>query len=277
MSGTGLTLPARITGSATVQAAGSTAGPSLSPLLSSIEDGSMTAGGLLAGISVVVTADPNYIVLGLGIAAIGKAAPSVLESALQSKWWGLSDQKRTGLVGGDGHVDGWGTAADSWLLALGILAVVTFGVTREIRPFLFLIGAAFVGKALLDMVDDIGYAIDPARADDGANTSSRGSEDMLLFWFGFAAMVLVVAGPSAGLAASPALGLAALGKALPSLASSSKSSSSPSGAKPSSGSPDAGSAAKLTLTFSGVLTEADASPGSHAPTPPPDPRGGPRA
>jgi len=182
----------------------------LKDYLHTFEDGALTAGGLLATIagSLGTSSNPNtaFVVLGLGFASIAKATPSL-----------IADRLWTSATNPDRHPD-LSALADAWLLFFGVASLVYYSLlppTHSLTWFLGLVGVGFIGKAVIDIGHDFASAY-PTRGG-VAIPSSGPTEDLLFLVFGLASLLLAIPGWGTALATSPALGLAALGKALPSL------------------------------------------------------------
>lgn len=193
--------------------------------LSSFEDGALAAGGLLATIagSLGKGSDPSdgFVLVGLGIAAIGKALPSL-----------YSDRKSVQQPQDPSHDPNskqgrfWWLYpfGDSLLVIIAAISLIVYGLfsSYSLTDFLIIMGVAFMAKATVDIAHDflLAYPLDkkPGIAPPGGPT-----EDLLFLAFGLAAVLLSIPGFQSGLGATPALGIAALGKALPSLLQSGSS------------------------------------------------------
>jgi len=189
----------------------------LKDYLSSFEDAALTAGGLLATISGSLSSsssgsDPStgLVVVGLSVAAIGKSIPSLFGYfAWDRARFAKSDEQ---------DLRAMSAFADALFFFFGAFGVLyyCFDPSRSLSFFMTLIGVGFVGKAIVDILHDLIWA----KQQNGNDVKLPGggpTEDFLFLVFGLAAVLLSIPFFASALGASPALGIAALGKALPSL------------------------------------------------------------
>jgi hypothetical protein len=182
--------------------------------LNSFEDAALLAGGLLATISGYLGSgsssgsdpSPGLVVVGLSVSAIGKSIPSLFTYLA----W---DRKAD-----DRGLRAMSAFADAFFFFFGAFGVLyyCFDASRSLSFFLLLIGMGFAGKAIVDIIHDLIWA----KAQNGKKVTLPGggpTEDFLFLMFGLAAILLSIPVLASALGASPALGIAALGKALPSL------------------------------------------------------------
>ncbi len=226
--------------------------------IASIEDGALAAGGLVATIAGVLNSS-DAAIFGIVVAAVGKSAPSICRELrdMLIRWPQRHEPKpeandktpdsppdafladaqkmehsQDPVAYGTGLTHFLDGLADGQMLLLSAAAglLLTFNLLRganyPIWVMLALVGAAFVAKSVIDLAED-GYisvhSTDEAfKSDDDSSFSSRGTESMLFLVFGASALLVGVWDPS-NPARFYALGLAALGKALPSLAPSKSS------------------------------------------------------
>ncbi len=213
------------------------------------EDSILAAGGLVAAVSADLTpAAIWFVVGGLVLAGVGKSLPSLIAQfwlkptspfPADSGW-------RHKLLPTGSTIDWVAVIGDLWLLASSLFALVSFHSAHNLVWFLAAIGVGFVGKAVVDLVE-LGFlaaALDTTTAvSQGSPTqksadplptpsSSLGSAttESVVFGalgagtLGLLALHFASTEPSAGLA----LGLAALGKAVPSFLSAAAGASGPS-------------------------------------------------
>jgi len=211
--------------------------------LSQVEDGALAAGGLLAAVASGL-GSTGYVVLALVVAAVGKSLPSVVRELrdFRVRLPLRKDGDPTHTSGSPSPAPapnlrpddpaGWGrfsthaagALGDGLLLALAAMGGLLYLGKSGSSWALGFLGAAFIAKAIVDLVEDAIIASNPSdprfKSTAGTN-ASRGTESMLFLLFGLAALLLVISPPTAASpAASYALSLAALGKALPSIATS---------------------------------------------------------
>lgn len=212
------------------------------------EDGLLTAGGLVGALSSTLTADlsTSLVVAALSIAALGKAVPSLIA---QGWWTPPGPFPPPAVTGGrkshwlpsqssDDHPnirDAWTIVGDSFLLILAAAAILAYlwPYGSSLKWFLVLLGLAFTSEALVSLAEqaslskwldkDSNLTVTSKPAERKAHSKptpsaalgSRTIEGVLLLTFGLSAVILTLSAGSAATAGS-ALGLAALGKALPS-------------------------------------------------------------
>ncbi len=209
---------------------------------SDLEDGALLAGGLLAGVAAATNAN-QYVVLALWVAATGKALPSLLREYRDRAVRRHPDEYSEKDPAHFGNEGTWAldAAGDLLLLTLSTLAALDALASRSGRwwyggPWLpiLLIGGAFVAKAVLDIFEDGYIAGRPAKggfASVDTSGGSRGTESMLFLVFGLIAIAMAWVHPTGtSTETAYALGLGAIGKALPSLSGSGSGGSKSSGA-----------------------------------------------
>jgi hypothetical protein len=201
-------------------------------LCSAIEDGALIAGGLLATIAVVLGVD-FYVVVSLFVAAMGKGIPSIAREfrdyGVQPKSTLAPTPKPPGpqtptdpALQGNRATRAADALADMLLVSFAALGGLAYFPIQSLAWALLLIGLGFFAKAIVDIVEDgyISVNSDSKHPELGAfEGSARGTENMLFLVFGLVAIVVVLwAATSSTEVASLSLGLAALGKGMPSLA-----------------------------------------------------------
>ena len=185
---------------------------------------------------------PNYVVIGLLGAAIGKSLPSIIREIRDAMVRRTDAAANASPARGDPAHDGthqtyWmDFASDVELLGLAIIAglLFRFAPSSQTAFLLIFLGLAFIAKAIGDLVEDSYISFHDVEFKSGT-TSAHGAESMVFLFFGISAL-LVIAWNSPTNAASAALGIGALGKALPSLlaANSSGGGGPPTGSSPTS-------------------------------------------
>ncbi len=206
--------------------------------LAQLEDALLAVGGLMAALPPAFADTSNLVVVSsLVLAGVGKATPSLVGQLFASPS-GPFPQDSHGQRSrpGPDERDWWAVAGDSALLLGTVAAGLEFWLGTGTPAFLLTVGFAFSIKAFFSLVELwilAGVLDDPMTpappSDDPRPTrstrlGSSTTENVLLGALGAGAIVLAHLG--AANPAGSALGLAALGKAIPSFIAAATASSS---------------------------------------------------
>ncbi len=204
---------------------------------SQLEDSLLAVGGLVAAFPATVGDAQFTIVAAVMLAAVGKATPSLIGQMFASHSGPFPRDSKGGVARpGPTQRDWWDVSGDSILLAGALVALLVLGLGIGFAAFLFFIGLGFSAKAFISLLELwvlAGVYDDPmtpdSSHDDGqpsrsTRLGSNTTENVLLLALGASAIFFAFSGEPG--TAQAAVGLAALGKALPSFIATALGSSS---------------------------------------------------